>query len=117
MTPVSSSRIEFNTITHNRANNSFSDGTSGIYCNAPFAIRNNIVFDNETSDLNSLCSSSNSLIDEDPKFRMSDFIHLRPESKARGAGDPASLADPRFQCDIDDDLRTNPPDIGADQVR
>jgi hypothetical protein len=117
--PSSASRVEFNTIVGNQSNGN----TAGIDCgqNFMFVTRNNIVFDNEEASsgtqISSNCSATTSLIDIDPLFIANDFPHLQMTSLARGAGDPASLADPRFQCDIDNDQRTNPPDIGADQAR
>jgi hypothetical protein len=116
--PSSTSRVEFNTIVGNQSNGI----TAGIDCGQNFMLvtRNNIVFDNEEASpgtqISSNCSALNSLIGIDPRFMANDFPHLQINSPARGAGDPALIADPRFQCDIDNDQRTNPPDIGADQA-
>ena len=49
-------------------------------------------------------------------FEMGNFPHLQPNSRARGMAVSDSLSDPRFQCDIDNDQRTDPADIGADEV-
>jgi hypothetical protein len=116
--PASTSRIEFNTISGNRAEGF----TPGIDCGPmfDFTTRNNIVFGNIESppgtQISKHCLASSSLIGIDPLFKENEFPHLQAGSPARGLADPASISDPRFQCDIDNDQRTNPVDVGADEV-
>jgi hypothetical protein len=125
-------RLEFNTLNGNIAQG----GTgTGIQCTAgAFTARNNIISDNgSTGNLEQVgggCTHAHSIVRpgalpagpsnsaSDPMFvnMASGNLHLKPDSPALGAADPASDLTGPAARDIDGQLRKAPADIGADEV-
>lgn len=125
-------RLEFNSFSYNLAPDGWG---AAITCYVgSFIARNNIMSDNATlTNLEQTvgsCSHAYSIArpgsiplgpsnsNRDPMFRnaAAGDLHLMPGSPALGAADPSSDLTGSAEFDIDEDKRTGPADMGADEV-
>jgi Right handed beta helix region len=125
-------RLEFNSFNKNQTQDGL--GTA-IQCTAgAFTARNNIMSDNGTlsnmAQVGGTCMHTHSIarpgtlppgagnLAADPMFlnTTTGNLHVMPGSPALGAADPASNLTGPAEFDLDNHKRTNPADIGADEL-